>query len=242
MLFSRYFLIFSFLLIQSVFGQEPLVEELDSSRGFHLVFEKKHDLFSSLAIQYESLEGAIDIKDDQGKTLLHLAAYLGDLKMVKELVRLGAELDAETESKNTPLDFARSSHFKDSNKVVDFLERKKAKANNTGYVGAFSREGIKKTNLGISSLLNIYYNKEDIEYKDKQDKMFLHLAASLGDLNTVKKLVKDRANVNARTKSKNTPLDFTRRGYFKESELVKVFLRINGALDSNRIIEFYRSL
>lgn len=222
--------------------EEATEEPLKKQKKYKVFLKPKPDLFKSLTIKGVNTSEDLQTVDKSGKTLFHLAAYFGDIQLVKRFISQEKwALNLTTKSGNTPLDFARSSNFMRSSEVEDLLIKHKAVAYNTGYVGAFAREGKSKKDIGISTLIEIVYDKKDIKYKDREGVTFLHIASSLGDLISVKKMIEDGANVNVRTQAGNSTLDFAKDSFFLEGKLVQVFLKINGAKRNHTIIEMFRS-
>ena len=140
--------------------------------------------------------------NDKGWTSLHYASRYGHIETVKYLLNKGANKELKTSDGYTPLDFAKE---KEHTEIISILTNWKTKNN--------------KSPLYDSS--NDNYSSS----KDNNDSP-LHDAALEGNLDTVKKLIANGLDLNAKNKFGNTPLHYASiAGHLK---IVK-YLLSNGA-------------
>ncbi|WP_370274077.1 ankyrin repeat domain-containing protein [Wolbachia endosymbiont of Phyllotreta cruciferae] len=134
------------------------------------------------------------------KSSLHLAARLGNLKEVENLLREGADVNVKNDKGKTPLHFAAESGYQ---QVVQALLDKGANVNAKDKDGKTPLD--LTTNEEIRTLLEnagktdnaspVLQNDEE-ESQVPQNAALLEAAKS-GDINEVKRLISEGANVNA---------------------------------------------
>lgn len=140
--------------------------------------------------------------NDKGWTSLHYASRYGHIETVRYLLNKGANKELKTSDGYTPLDFAKE---KEHIEIISILTNWKTKNN--------------KSPLYDSS--NDNYSSS----KDNNDSP-LHDAALEGNLDTVKELIANGLDLNAKNKFGNTPLHYASiAGHLK---IVK-YLLSNGA-------------
>jgi len=135
----------------------------------------------------------VNAKDNGGKTGLHDAAWVGHLEIVELLIGSGADLNAEDGSDRAPLYRAVD---KNHPKVVGLLATNGADVN--------AKDKYNRTSLYIA------YQRGDDEIIDLLSKYgatgTLSYAAGAGDIEKVRELIEQQANVNQRDENGKTPL------------------------------------
>ncbi len=126
----------------------------------------------------DKLEEVINIKDNRGRTLLHIAAYNGKLDVVEYLISKGACFNVKDKLNGTPLHSA-------------------AEGGNYEVVKAVLTHIEKKHSDGLSKVVNS---------KTKYGNSPLHLAVYSGKVDVVEYLINKSANVDARNGYNETPL------------------------------------
>lgn len=140
--------------------------------------------------------------NDKGWTSLHYASRYGHIETVKYLLNKGANKELKTSDGYTPLDFAKE---KEHTEIISILTNWKTKNNKSPLYDS--------TNDNYSSS------------KDNNDSP-LHDAALEGNLDTVKKLIANGLDLNAKNKFGITPLHYA--SIAGHLEIVK-YLLSNGA-------------
>jgi len=189
-----------------------------------------------------SVDSSLEIKDKNGNTLLHLAAFGGHLDIVKYLIEKGADLHATNKNNGTPLHAAASNGKLN---VVEYLiEEKKVnlevqdKDGNTslslaargGHLDVVEYLVEKGANLSVTNksgntpmyeamsfdIVKYFAEKgANINAVNKNGFTLLHVAAANGNLDVVKYLIEEKGtNIDAKDKNGNSPLDLaTQNGY-----------------------------
>ncbi|KAK7495808.1 hypothetical protein BaRGS_00013028 [Batillaria attramentaria] len=157
----------------------------------------------------------VDERDEEGNTLLHVAADIGHLDAVKIAVKSGASLTARNNRGQTPVQLAtlRKQWFKKQVIQTKFVANALHKA---------CREGDQDT-LKVLLCLGA-----SLELNDSIGNTPLHAACGAGQTDTTALLISLGADVNSRDYSGNTPLhDACRLGHTQ----IAVLLMNNGADD-----------
>jgi ankyrin repeat protein len=122
---------------------------------------------------------SVEPQGDHGNTLLHSAAYYGDLEMVQVLLEYGVEVDAQNSYCSTPLSLAsRGCH--DDPRVVRLLIERGADPNPRG------SKGFKRGSKGFTPL---------------------HYALERGTIEIARVLIEHHASVEVKDDEGRTPLD-----------------------------------
>ena len=153
----------------------------------------------------------VDAKDQNGYTAFHYACRYGHVDTLRTLVKNKANVNARTDSGDTPLTLA--ARYGHDNIVYTLLSDRtsvkhkaninlNAKADNgdTPLILAARRghDNVVRAMLSDSGCL--------VDAKDQNEYTALHYACTCGHVDTLRELVKHKANVNARTDSGDTPL------------------------------------
>uniref|UniRef100_A0A1A9VK18 ANK_REP_REGION domain-containing protein n=1 Tax=Glossina austeni TaxID=7395 RepID=A0A1A9VK18_GLOAU len=141
--------------------------------------------------KYEKVEA------EHCKVSLHLAARLGDLKAVKDLLKKEAHtnVNAQNDKGQTPFDLAVDEEIKDLLQSVKEANDKLLEAAKSGNIG------------DIENLLN-EEGKAQVNATDQYGATPLHLAAENGHTDIVNALLNEGADVNAKAVIDITPLLF----------------------------------
>ena len=122
-----------------------------------------------------------EIKEASGRTALYLAASIGKVKIADSLLEYGADRNAETNSKLTPLMAAARGGYDDICRII--LENHEyPRRNNDGVDGEFDNRYIK-----------------DIDLQDQYGRTALIIAASVGKTGTCRLLVHHGADINSQS-------------------------------------------
>ncbi len=138
----------------------------------------------------------VDAKDTNGWTPLHLAALNGQKETTEILIAEGA--DVNTGDKITPLHYAAQYGEME---IVELLISKGADVNAKGDAGDTPLDwAIQLKRTEISDLLRKHGGKSGAEYS-------IQYAITTGNIEAVKQHIAAGADVNAKTKRGDTPLD-----------------------------------
>ncbi|WP_353280976.1 ankyrin repeat domain-containing protein [Wolbachia endosymbiont (group B) of Tholera decimalis] len=146
----------------------------------------------------------VNVKDNHGQTLLHIAAKSGNLNVMKCLVNKGASTNTKDKYDNTPL---HSAAYAGELDIVKYLI---IKNNNINAKGEYGRTPLHIAAINgdldmVEYLIKRYAN---IDAKDNCGMTPLHLAADVGELGIVEHLINEDAYVDARDEHYRTPLFF----------------------------------
>jgi ankyrin repeat protein len=168
-------------------------------------------------------QGDINAEDGFGRTLLHEAAYRGDLETVKSLLQRGAQVDSGRGER--PLHTAARMGGKE---IVELLVGAGAKLDardSRGNTPLHCAAGALSPNA--SAITELLISKgADVNAKSSSDETPLHRASWAGHAAVVKALIAAGADVNAKDISGQTPLSMADR--FKRDAIVKI-LKEHGA-------------
>ncbi|KAK0135690.1 Ankyrin repeat and SOCS box protein 3 [Merluccius polli] len=160
----------------------------------------------------------VNMKARKGQTALFLAAAKGHVDIVKLLVTAGANMNIKNASGLTPILAALS---KNKPAVAKVLLRKGAEVNQT----VNSRQSCLHlaSAQGSSELVSILLQICSIEFRNKQEKTAIYLAAENGHQECVEILACAGANVDVRVMDCSTPLMAATRA--QSEECVEVLLK-----------------
>lgn len=155
--------------------------------------------------------------DEEGSTLLHYAAYWGQIEVAELLITRGADVNIRNQKQGvTPLHFAaQNGHLP----LVELLIKQGADVNATSlldttplhYAAAYGQRAVAEFLIAQGANVNA---------RTKEGKTPLHAAASTGSRAVVALLIAEGAEVNATSHDGKTPLDVAK------SEQVALFLRL----------------
>ncbi|ORX49588.1 ankyrin, partial [Piromyces finnis] len=199
---------------------------------------------------------SINIRDDKGNTLLHIACQRGDKDMVKCLIDNGANIFIQNNNDDTPVALAEKNDDKKkininaqnnkgltllhyaweqgNEKIVKYLIEKGAdtsiKSNNRSTSLHWACKS-KSDNINLVKYL-IEEKGLDIKIKDKYEKIPFHYACYKGNENIVKYLIKKGANPRAKNSYGRISLHFACGAEKENINLVKYLIEVIG-LDIN---------
>ncbi len=156
----------------------------------------------------EKNPGAIR-ETDTPWTLLHAAAYSGNVELVKFLLSRGAPIDAEAHTKyrNTPLQTAMLSK---QAAVARVLVEAGADVNHPQWEGGRAlHDAVWQGNVELVRFFLSHGAKADV--RDRRGETPLHEAARTGNVEMVQSLLSHGADVNARTVRGETPVIWARK-------------------------------
>jgi ankyrin repeat protein len=155
----------------------------------------------------------IDIKNGNGETPLYKASAAGRHDVVTLLVANGADINAKTTTSRTPLYVASSNGYKET---VEFLIAKGADVNTPDYWGGTAvMQAKERGHSAIVALLRQHGAQETLQ-----------AAVTTQNINTLKRLISEGHDVNARDSEGQSPLYLAARG--GQKEMVEVLIA-NGA-------------
>lgn len=140
--------------------------------------------------------------DPHGDLPLHVAARAGQVAIARELARHGASLVALDSAGRTPLELALT-HGK--TQVAILLSERGAPLDAQALLVTLVRTGV----ADRDSFAFLTRRGADLNLPDSQGQTPLHLAVTLGHLETVKRLIAGGADVNRPDGSGKTPLALT---------------------------------
>jgi ankyrin repeat protein len=204
-----------------------------------LLFSSKFNLINVLEYLIKNKSLNINYEDENKRTSLMYASYLGHLNIVQCLVENGANVNHEDKHKCTSLiEASKKKHLK----VIEYLIEKNADVNHKEENGITSLMfSCEEGSLDIVKCL--VKNNADIEYETPLGWTSLMYAAHNGYLNIVKFLVKNKADIKHKNKNGNNSIILALRS--KYFEIVEYLIKkINNILiyackeESLEIIEY----
>jgi len=153
-------------------------------------------------------DGSLDTRDEDGETPLHIAAREGHLQAVKQLVALGANINASSDY-GAPLDRAA---LRGHTEVIRFLLEHGAIAASQRYWGRTPlHEAARMGHTDAVKLLLDHGSPVDSIDRYGNDRTPLHAAIFPGAKEVVRLLLKYGANINHRNNWGATPLHMAAR-------------------------------
>lgn len=138
----------------------------------------------------------------QDSTILHEAVNKDNIEMVKLLVENGVDVNKENEYSYTPLHLAVE---KNNIEIVRFLVENKANVNSENeYSSTPLHLAVSKNNIEMVRLL--VENGADVNKENENSNTPLHLAVDKDNIEMVRFLVENKADINKQNKYKDTPL------------------------------------
>ncbi len=164
-------------------------------------------------IQLFLMRGAsINEADKNGETPLHLASWGGHLDTLQHLINNGANISTKDSSGKTPLDIARD---KGHNNLVQYLQQTQLIIDKQLLIAI--------GNSDLSKVRGLVAQGANIDTNDKNGNTPLYSAAEIGDLNLVKLLLDNGANIEAKNgEYQATPLHGAVENY--RLDVVKLLL------------------
>ena len=200
-----------------------------------------------------------DLKDEYGRTLLHIAVLNKQLEVIHFLLKIGLNINAIDNEDYTCLDSVasftagyevdyhfdnRSIEFKKNNSQAEFQNiistLKSAGAKHNSIHAAASLGDVKSLDKLISAGadINSFTSTELITGKIEMTAM--HWAALKSQTETVKYLIKNKASINHHSEHGFTPLDISQIAKNDENQtLIKNNNGISGAADSLIVAAFF---
>jgi len=225
------------------------VELHNAIRELH--FQKVSEIFASKiteVIAKDSKAGgytevAADIKDKDGNTCLHIACTTGNKKIVKTCLRNHANVNAQNNTKSTPLHILY--HY-GSTDLAKYLIKKGAKdsiKNDNGLIpkqGLESKDGaalrqqelfrfLKENRYGEARRLLQDATNNPNSMTDENKNSCLHLACQLGDTKAAKICIKAGCFINGQNVDGQTPMHFS---CHKHNRNLTALLKKHGAQDT----------
>jgi ankyrin repeat protein len=154
-------------------------------------FQKHETLCFVIDILIHKYNFYVNSTNERGETALHLAAKYGKTYAVQILLEKGASVKVVTPNDKTPLHLARDNGHE---QIVNLLTEKTPE-----HDLSIRKENEKRAGLCIEKQISL----DDCEYNNE---FRLHLAASSGNVKTVKSLIDEGDVVDAVTNLRETPL------------------------------------
>ncbi|MFA6066584.1 MAG: ankyrin repeat domain-containing protein [Candidatus Babeliaceae bacterium] len=134
----------------------------------------------------------INAKDDSDRTLLHLAAAVGNIEIIKYLILQGADIKAKDILSRTPYDFAIINKHPEIAKYLN---------GGTPLHWAVSEGKLEE----VKKLVDQNKNKKLIDIVNNNGETALHIAAKQGNIEMAKYLVLHGADTTAKDRFGSTP-------------------------------------
>lgn len=150
--------------------------------------------------------GNSNYKDNNGVSLLMIAAKLGQIQLAELLINFGSSVEDKDKENRTPLMYAVESCYGDNVDVVKFLLEKKAKVSfqdNNG--NSALHRSAERGYINSMAVLLDYGAFLNAENKEKETP--LHLACKYGFENCVELLVQKKASAHLKNSAGKVPLE-----------------------------------
>ena len=184
------------------------------------------DIITRLSGEFKSMKitaikNIINSEDNSGDTVLHLASIHGDYRIVNKLLMYGGDKTLKNVEGNIPLDMARDEKvrkvFTNLNKEAKNSDEKNlVELINYGHdinskISIFSQAPIHKVIESKSTDKHSVLNKmldmgADPNIKDSNGWSPLHYCCQLGDLESAKILLKNKADINSFSNHNRRPI------------------------------------
>ena len=180
----------------------------------------------------------IDMKSDKNLTPLHLAVKKNAVEVVEKLIALGANLEEKDNNELTPLHIAV---WLGQMEMVDILVRSGANLNTKGFDNFTPIITALIHGPHFDIIEKLLKEGAAINSRTKRDLTFLHFATMYGLKSLCTLSIVYKADLNAASRSKITPLHYAVHG--NDLEIVQILLR-NGAnpnvkdKDGDSLIEY----
>lgn len=139
--------------------------------------------------------------DNEGNTVLHLAAQMNDPDLITYFIIKGADPELKNFNGDTPLHLAIRN---------DAFEAAQTLAKQGGNLFARDAEGITALDLGLTAN-NLYYNlfitKEAGDIRDEEGQTIVHYFVKTKNLQGIQKCIENQLPISVKDKNKKTPLD-----------------------------------
>ena len=143
-------------------------------------------------LENKEIKQKLEAKEKNGWTAIHVAAFSGNLDILKELIKQGADINAENNDKQTILHLAAGAQKPNKELVKYLLEHKEI--------------------------------KQRLKAKEKNAWTAMHISAFNGNLEILKELIKQGADINAENNAKQTILHLVAASKKPNIMLVKYLL------------------
>lgn len=186
------------------------VEKVLGAEAFSVTFTSFKDRLKNLKTV------AVNIRDVNGQTPLHLACFAGDCKIVQLLMSSGADKSIKDQSGKSPLDLCTTKlvmrYLDDLTSVVQSKDISSMQhLVNSGYSVNDSKNQYMLNSMHLAvmggSLLSAVLNSQgDVNSREWNLYTPLHYASMLGNLSDIKSLLTEGSNVSALSQHDYTPL------------------------------------
>jgi ankyrin repeat protein len=192
-------------------------------------------------MKLEMMKSIINMQDNMGNTVLHVAAFHGDYRIVNKLVAYGADKTAINGEDKIPVDLAKDNFVRNVLTSLNKAAKSSDEKNMTELV-YFGHDINKKHTIFSQAPIHkvIESNKEDKynvllkmldmgadpNLKDSNGWTALHYACEFGDFDSVKILVNHKAVIDFFSNNHRTPLHLAALNNFPE---ILKYLLENGA-------------
>ncbi|AIF82062.1 ankyrin [endosymbiont of Acanthamoeba sp. UWC8] len=171
-----------------------------------------NNIFNKTVLILENNPEFINLRNDNGHTVLHLAAIYGETKLIKILLQKGADINAKDNKGKTPQDVSkRLSDFLTIKKYINLLNKIKSDTNNY-------------TKLKVI----LKTSPELINLRNEDGQTILHIAVlyNIHSQVEIKFLYDLKAKISIRDNEGNTPLNLAKLYDFEEAKkhLINLFI------------------
>ena len=192
--------------------------------------------------KFKILQHVINTQDNMGDTVLHIAAFHGDYRIVSKLLSYGANKIERNLNNKIPVDLAKDNYVR---KVLTNLNTaaKNSDSKNLTELVHFGHDiNTKFSIFSQAPLHKVIESKKDDKYsvlrkmldmgadtsiKDSNGWTALHYACEFNDIESVKILVSQNSNLDDYSNNKRTPLHLAANNGF--AEIVRYILESKGS-------------
>ena len=163
-----------------------------------------------------SLKNLLTLKDQDGNTPLHFAAYRGNIDIINELIKRGCDIEIKNNSGLTVMHMAAQGDR--PNVLVYFKEKYNLNYNDKDYSGSTPLHWA--CYMSSENALNYLISWiDDVNVIDNKGQTPLHIAIFSDRINIIKKLLNKGADTSIRDSSGKTVYDITK----ENSNLENIF-------------------
>lgn len=185
----------------------------------------------------EIIKNIVNMQDNISDTVLHVAAFHGDYRIVNKLLTYGADKTIRNQDRKLPVDLAKDNYVR---KVLTNLNKaaKNSDSKNITELVHFGHDINSKLSIFSQAPIHkVIESTKDDKYKvlkkmldmgadpniqDSNGWSALHYSAELGDFEAVKILLNSKAKIDCYSNNKKTPLHFAASHNF--ADIVKYIL------------------
>uniref|UniRef100_A0A8C2SPA5 Ankyrin repeat and death domain containing 1B n=1 Tax=Coturnix japonica TaxID=93934 RepID=A0A8C2SPA5_COTJA len=187
--------------MEKLFKKNLNINAMDPRTALHFAVARSHTSAVDFLLHHKA---RVDMADQHGLTVIHLAAWTGNLDIMRKLVKAGADQRAKNEEGMNALHFAAQNN---SVKVIDYFLQDLHLTDLNKPDGKGRKPFLLAAERGHADMINnlVALNLFTTE-KDKEGNTALHLAAKNGHSEAVEILLQHWDEINDLNQQKNSPL------------------------------------